>query len=128
MAKKKKLEPTVCVVECPEGFNDFSIVRDSVPAGGRVEVSDAQFNQMKQSTPTVVLIERRVAIDSAAGKAMAEEQKRKEDQKAAIREKYEKDAPPRRKKQTPGSMRIPNPEHGVSPTELVNLPVTKDEE
>jgi hypothetical protein len=117
----------VCVVECPEGFNDFSIIKASVKPGEQVEVSESQFGQMKQSSPGVVLVEKRIPLDSEAGKRMQAEAAEKEEEKAAIRKKYEKDAPPRRKKKTKGSERIPNPEKKVSPAELVNLPVTKDE-
>jgi hypothetical protein len=115
----------VCVVECPEGFNDFSIVKDSVKPGGRIEVTPSQFEQMKQSTPTVVLVDKRIPLDSPAAKVLAEEQAEKDRVKAEIVAKHAKDAPPRRKKKSRGANRIPNPEHGVSPAEMVNLPVTK---
>lgn len=119
-------EEIVYVVECPDGFNDFSILREHIKPGGKAEVPATKFMQMKRSQPSVVVVEQKVDPDSKLGKAMAEEAARREEDKAAIRAKYEKDAPPRRKKGSGGrSLGVGDTKRPVSPAELVNLPVTK---
>ena len=125
--KKKQEEPKeiVCVVECPDGFNDFSILKQSVPKGGRVEVNDSQWGQMKMSSPTCVLVERRMPLGSEASKKIAEEVAKKEAEKAAIRAKYEKDAPPRRKVGKPAPLPNTDTSRPVSQAEMVHLPVTE---
>ena len=120
-------EDVICLVECPEGFNDFSILKEILGPGARAEVSEAQFAQMRQSNPTVVLVEKRLPIGSEAAKRMQVEKAEEDEAKAAIVAKHAKDAPPRRNKQTPGSNRIPDTKKGVTSAEMVHLPVTKEE-
>ena len=120
-------EDIVVLVECPQGFSDFSILKEVLKAGGRAEVSEGQFAQMKQSDPTVVMVEKRLPLDSEAAKRMQVEKAEEDEVKAAIVAKHTVDAPPRRKKKTKGSNRIPDTKSGVSSAEMVHLPVTKDE-
>ena len=120
------MSDVIIIVEAPQGFNDFSILKDSIMPGGRAEVSEAQFNQMKQSDPTVVMAARRLPIDSESAKKLAAEQKEKDAEKAEIVAKYAKDAPPRRKGKG-RKQRAPNPKFGVTEADMVHLPVTKDE-
>ena len=120
------MSDVIVIVEAPQGFNDFSILKDSIPVGGRAEVSEAQFLQMKQSDPTIVAAGKRLPIDSKAAKKLAAEQAEKDAEKEAIVAKYAKDAPPRRKGKG-RKQRAPNPKVGVSESEMVHLPVTKDE-
>lgn len=117
----------VCVVECPEGFNDFSIVKQYVPPGGRVEVSEGQFRQMRQSQPSVVCVQKRLPLDSEAAKRIAEAEVERQKVKDEIKEKYEKDAPPRRKVGKAPPPPFTDTRRPVSPVELIDLPVTKDE-
>jgi hypothetical protein len=114
------------IVECPQGFNDFSIIKQHVPPGGRVNVNPSQFKQMKMSDPTVVAVDKRLAVGSEAAKAMAEAEAEKQAIKDAIRKKHEKNAPPRRKKGSGGrTMGTLDTKRPVSSAELVHLPVTK---
>jgi hypothetical protein len=127
MPKKKKQEQPICVVECPDGFNDFSILKQVVKNGERVEVTEVQFEQMKRSAPSVVCVEKRLNLSPEAAAKIAEGQERRDAEKEAIRKKYEKDAPPRRKVGKPAPLPMTNTAKPVSPSELVNLPVTKDD-
>ena len=120
------MSDVIIIVEAPQGFNDFSILKESVKVGGRVEVTEAQFLQMRQSDPTIVAAERRLPIDSEAAKKLAAEQAVKDAEKEAILAKHAKDAPPRRKGKG-RKQRPPNPKVGVSEADMVHLPVTKDE-
>jgi hypothetical protein len=130
MAKKTKPEvpqqDIVVIVECPDGFNDFSILRDRVLPGGQVEVSEGQFKQMKQSMPSVVVVNKIIPLDSEAGKKLAEEKAKKDEAKRLIRQKYEKDAPPRVHKPGATTRVMTDTRRPVSPAELVHLPVTED--
>ena len=74
------------------------------------------------------MVEKRIPLDSEAAKRMQEEKKAEDKAKKAIVAKHAKNAPPRRKKKTKGSDRIPDLSKGVSQSEMVHLPVTKDPE
>jgi hypothetical protein len=117
------MSDVICVVECPDGFNDFSIVKDIVPIGGRVEVNESQFTQMKRSQPSVVCVEKKMELDPEAAARIAEEQAKKGQVKEEIRARHEKDAPPRRVRT--GTKIMTDTRKGVSPGELVDLPVTQ---
>lgn len=115
----------IYIVECPQGFNDMSIVPKYIPPGGRVPVSPSKFNQMKMSDPTVVCVDKRIPVDSEVAKMLQEEADKKEALKQEIRERHEKDAPPRRKKGSGGrNLGALDTKRGVSQSELVHLPVT----
>jgi hypothetical protein len=114
------------IVECPQGFNDFSIIKSHVPPGGRVEVNPSQLNQMKMSDPTIVVVDKRIPIDSETAKILAKKQAEKDKVKEEIKKRHEKDAPPRRKKGSGGrSLGALDTSRPVSSAELVHLPVTK---
>jgi hypothetical protein len=115
----------IYIVECPQGFNDFSILKQHVPAGGRVEVNPSQFNQMKMSDPTVVAVDSRMSLSEEGQKLVQAEMDKKARLKEEIAKKHKKDAPPRRKKGSGGkTLGALDTRRGVSAAELVHLPVT----
>ena len=121
------MSDVIVTIEAPEGFNDFSLLKQSIKPGGRAEVTEALFNQMKQSDPTIVAVSRRLPINSKAAKKLAAEQAVKDAEREAIVAKHTVDAPPRRQKGKGRVQRQPSTKTGVSQAEMVHLPVTKDE-
>lgn len=116
----------IYIVECPNGFNDFSIIKTYVPPSGRVSVNPSQYKQMKMSDPTVVAVDKRIPVNSETAKMLQAEADKKAKVKEEIRKKHEKDAPPRRKKGSGGvTLGALHTNRPVSPAELVHLPVTK---
>jgi hypothetical protein len=68
-------------VVCPNGFNDMKILSEGVKPDGKVTVTEAQFKQMKQSNPTVLMVERKLKLNEGAKKRMTKKAKPQEEKK-----------------------------------------------
>ena len=60
----------IFIVLCPEGFSDNKVLSQGVRPGGVVEVSPDTFRQMKQSSPHVEIIDRKLELNPGAIAAM----------------------------------------------------------
>ena len=60
----------VVTVACPNGFSDMRIIKTVIKAGDSVDVTEAQFKQMKQSNPYVYVEDRKLKLNPGAKEKM----------------------------------------------------------